>query len=711
VPVEPSRSADASSLRRLFWLSCAALYLEVMLIRWVGTEVRIFAYFQNLALIACFLGFGVGCYRSAQRPANLDGSLLATALLVALVCLPLEPWKRFLESMSNVLALSPDGAIWSTELVYGSGASPLPLYAAALAALTLFLHLLVLGMIPLGQWIGACLDEAPDTLRAYSVNLAGSMLGTWLLPLLAFLWTPPSVWLAVAVALLVLAAPVSRRALAAALVICAVSLLVPRLWETRETYWSPYQKLDLQSAGDGTYQLNVNNVGYMSIANLTPELLARDPEMRAFYPESGYDSPFRFAARVGRVLVVGSGAGNDVAAALRSNAEHVDAVEIDPLIYALGRRLHPERPYDSPRVDVIVNDARNFFLDTDERYDVIVFGLLDSHTQFSGYTNMRVDNYVYTEESLQRARALLAPGGLLVLKFEVREPWTWLGNRLHAMLERTFGRAPIVYYTPTRGSLLSATVFLESDDPALWTRAAEPALRDFLERHAPGFDVAAAAPAPTTDDWPYIYHREHSIPRAYLAVSVVLLLLTLLHVRGGFRPAQAGSWHFFALGAGFLLLETQMIGRLALYFGTTWLVNAIALTAVLAVLVAANAYVVRTRARPPRLAVFYGLLVASLLANWWLDWSALGLGSRWTGAALAAAYGFSVFCTGVIFATSFERVQARSTALGSNLVGAIAGGLAQNLSFVLGMKALLPLAALLYLAAAALGALDGRSRR
>src|SRR5215471_18544189 len=46
----------------LFAISFVGLFTEVMLIRWIGTEVRIFAFFQNLALIACFLGFGLGCY-------------------------------------------------------------------------------------------------------------------------------------------------------------------------------------------------------------------------------------------------------------------------------------------------------------------------------------------------------------------------------------------------------------------------------------------------------------------------------------------------------------------------------------------------------------------------------------------------------------------------------------------------------------------------
>ena len=691
---------------RLFLLSCAALYLEVMLIRWIGTEVRIFAYFQNLALIACFLGFGVGFYRSNRRPRNLDTTLMAIALLVAFVSFPAALWQQFIQAISNVIALSPDGAIWANPFINASPASLAALYIAGIAVLALLLQLLVLSMIPLGQWIGAALDEAADTVRAYSVNLAGSMVGTWLLPLLALLWTPPALWLAVGVVLLAVAAPVSWRTLGVAVAICAVSLLAS-LWAQQPTYWSPYQKLEVEPLEDGAYQVNVNNTGYMTIANLTPEYLARNPEMREFYRESAYDSPFRFASRVDRVLIVGAGAGNDVAAALRNGARSVDAVEIDPLIYSIGKRLHPERPYDSPRVNVVLDDARNFFVQGRGRYDVIVFGLLDSHTQFSGYTNMRVDNYVYTEDSLRQARALLAPGGLLVLKFEVREPWTWIGNRLYAMLERSFGRAPIVYFAEPRGAILSATVFLASDDPALWDRASEPALRRLLERHPPGFDVKATAPIATSDDWPYIYHRERSVPRAYLVVSVVLMLLTLLHVRGGFRPARATTWHFFALGAGFLLLETQMISRLALYFGSTWMVNAIALTAILCVLVAANTYVVWMRPALPRLPLFYALLVASLLANYFVRWSALGLSSLNTGLALSLAYGFSVFCTGVIFATSLDRVEAKSTALGSNLVGAIAGGLAQNVSFVVGVKALLPLAALLYLAAAALSLRGG----
>ncbi len=81
----------------------------------------------------------------------------------------------------------------------------------------------------------------------------------------------------------------------------------------------------------------------MTIANVAAQHLAAEPNLASQYRNSSYDSPFSFAVGRQRVLIVGGGADNDAAAALRNGADHVDAVEIDPLIYSLGKRLHPER--------------------------------------------------------------------------------------------------------------------------------------------------------------------------------------------------------------------------------------------------------------------------------------------------------------------------------------------------------------------------------
>ena len=48
----------------LFLISAVALFLELAVIRWLSTEIRIFAYFKNLPLMAAFLGFGIGFWLS-----------------------------------------------------------------------------------------------------------------------------------------------------------------------------------------------------------------------------------------------------------------------------------------------------------------------------------------------------------------------------------------------------------------------------------------------------------------------------------------------------------------------------------------------------------------------------------------------------------------------------------------------------------------------
>jgi SAM-dependent methyltransferase/uncharacterized membrane protein len=706
----PEPKPDANANWRLFWISFAALYVEIMMIRWIGTEVRVFAYFQNLSLIACFLGFGLGCYWSGRHK-SLVFSLFAIVGLIVLAEAPQPTWQEFLAALSDRLSLSPDAAMWG----YAWQAGPtlwFLLLSASVLTVAIFLLLLVVAMIPLGQWVGFYLDRASDPIRAYSANLLGSVAGIWIFASMAFLHLQPVYWFALAITLLVLIPPVSRQLGVASLIAAVgVFLLVQHSrYPDRTTYWSPYEKLEVQPLGNDQYGIYVNNTGYMGIANMTPEFLRQIPQIADSYKDkSSYDAPFRFAQSCDHVLIVGAGAGNDAAAALRNGAQQVDAVEIDPVILSVGERLHPERPYSSPRVRKILNDARAFMRQSKEKYDVIVFGLLDSHTQFSNYSNMRIDNYVYTEEAFRQARSLLKPNGIMVVKFEVRAPWTWMGQRFNATLEHTYGRLPIVFFAEGIGELSPATVFIESNDPSLWDRSAQPPLSAIVSRNALRFPLSlAGAPQRATDDWPYVYHRTHSIPRTYLTVSLILLAMAIYLVGGVLEPGKTSTWHFFFLGAGFLLLETQLVSRLALYFGTTWLVNCVALTAILLVLVVANLYV--SQRKPRRLGPYYALLVLFLVGNYFFPWHALPYAARAVGVLLSIAYAIPVFFAGIIFTESFSRQAEKSTAFGANIVGAVAGGLAQNVSFIFGMKALLIFATFFYAASSCAAYLMDRQR-
>ena len=59
------------------------------------------------------------------------------------------------------------------------------------------------------------------------------------------------------------------------------------------------------------------------------------------YVRAYYEFPFNFKKKPERVAIVGAGSGNDVAAALRMGASHVDAIEIDPAIAYLGKHISP----------------------------------------------------------------------------------------------------------------------------------------------------------------------------------------------------------------------------------------------------------------------------------------------------------------------------------------------------------------------------------
>ena len=135
VSAVPTEGTDKSTALRLLLVSSAALYLEIILIRWIGTEVRIFAFFQNLSLIACFLGFGLGCFNTKQRGSLLP-SLLAVTALVVMVNLPFQTWHNVLIMMSAALSFTPDAALWGANLTLSDSDTAAPVGQVSIFGLT-----------------------------------------------------------------------------------------------------------------------------------------------------------------------------------------------------------------------------------------------------------------------------------------------------------------------------------------------------------------------------------------------------------------------------------------------------------------------------------------------------------------------------------------------------------------------------------------------
>jgi len=323
----------------LFWVSFLILFCELALIRWIPGQVRLLAYFTNFILLASFLGMGVGCLTADHRRNYLP---LFPILLLCLILL--------------VKFIPPFGLDVSTEQTeYMSGPHPYVKNLDIHLVLGGFFILTALVFVPLGQIMGRYFTELPR-IRAYTVNVAGSLIGIAAFSYGSFLGIPPLFWFVI---VCVGTLPFLFR-YRVPLIVIQMILLGMVLFLINQIdanfIWSPYYKIEVVRLLDKNtrkvagYELYTNHDYHQSVLDMRRPAIARDIlifPFKTFNPK--------------RVLVIGSGSGNDVAAALASGVQSVDAVEIDPKIVELGKQLHPNQPYLDPRVKVTVTDGRAFY--------------------------------------------------------------------------------------------------------------------------------------------------------------------------------------------------------------------------------------------------------------------------------------------------------------------------------------------------------------
>ncbi len=681
------------SYRSLALISILSLFLEMMMIRWISSEIRVFAYFKNLVLVACFLGFGLGCYLCRRR-VQLAATLAPILVLSVILKTPISPLRQIVAALPQMLGGGTEVRIWGVPSLPTSWPGTL----LALAIMVPLFAVIAMTFVPVGQLIGAYLEKSADGVTAYSINVLASLVGIACYTLLCFLYQPPSVWMLAAGVLSLLAfwkKPQARWIVACCFLACVLLLSLHDHRQTK-TYWSPYQKLDLrtnyQNGQIASYTLNTNDSWYQQIVDLSPQFVEAHPEEFKAHPAEwrAYNLPFRFYPAPPSVLVLGSGMGNDVAAALRNNAGHVVAVEIDPLILELGRQLHFEHPYQSPRTQVVVDDARSYIQNSKETFDLIVFSLLDSHTTASYFSNIRIDNFVYTREALARARQLLKPDGLFVVKFQVDNPW--VVGRLYVLMRETFGKDPVQFQMDTDQYDTGGRFFIAGSSKRIDQAMSHPDLATFIRDHS---GMAMEPATPTTDDWPYFYQHEPGLPISVILVSVAVLLTFGWFIRQVSRSEGSVDFHFLLLGAGFMLLEAQIVSRMALLFGTTWVVNSIVVSGLLCLIVAAN-LVYQKFPKIPLIWAYAGLF-ASLTVSFATPLEQLFFDSFMARAAASIiVLCLPVFFAGIIFVSSFAKANFNGSALGSNLFGSLVGGLLESLSLWVGLKSLIVLATIIY---------------
>src|SRR6266446_1322955 len=305
-----------------------SLFLELAVIRWQGTIFEFFAFYKNYGLLACFAGLGLGYALSR----NEEGIPLSLTLCLLAWQFGLLMFLRFgLPRPSVSLATSP----FLEQLSMGLQTSTSNQSRAVYLLLTVVFLLTALAFVPLGQVCGRLMEKTSQ-LSAYGLNLAGSLLGVSLMFLASWLWTPPVVWFGACFLALLFFFVRTRTTLlvGASFALLSVMILawpVNSLWNK---VYSPYQMLEIGYSDSGFMLLRAAGHYYQRAQNLS----TNDPAFQAI--RNYYDLPYRIHSGRNDVAVVGAGTGNDVAAALRSGARHVDAIEIDPAILLAGRMNH-----------------------------------------------------------------------------------------------------------------------------------------------------------------------------------------------------------------------------------------------------------------------------------------------------------------------------------------------------------------------------------
>jgi SAM-dependent methyltransferase len=738
-PTEPRRATI-----ELFLVSFLILFFELTCIRWFGSVVIFLTFFTNIVLTACFLGVSVGCLAASRRGNLVHGFIPGTLLAVGLAYAVL--WSYFY--FDSRVMIDVGGQRSPQQIYFGADArvaDPAGFVVPIEAVAAVFFVAIALVFVGLGQVMGRRFDAIPDRLTAYSADILGSLTGIAVFAAVSYWQVPATAWFVLAMGLGLYFTPRLRWAHACAA--CAVLYVVafrvdwPKVPPGHETYnvWSPY---NLVSYKAWRRWIDVNNLAHQGMhrieetgaAYMLPYLLNRDAGGASF----------------GDVLIIGAGSGNDVAAALRQGAEHVDAVEIDPVIAGLGRRDHPDRPYQDPRVTLHLDEGRGFIRRTRKRYDLIVYALVDSLVLHSSYSSLRLESFLFTEEAFRDVKAKLKPGGVFALYNFYRQGW--VVGRLEKLAEAVFGARPIVVSLPyeatitpednQRGYITFLLVGAPGDrrveairarlehDRFFWLNT-QPRLNEGIDGYGPeaprlpaasrpGSDSEAAGPPPEfqkigaarvdlsgidrvpTDDWPFLYLRRPTIPALNLRGMAIVAALSLA-VLCAFAPVRRirPNGQMFFLGAGFMLLETKGVVHMALLFGANWWVNSIVFSAILTMILLANLYVLGRR--PQRFLPYYVLLFAALGINSLVPlarYLALPGASRVVVSCLVVF--IPVFFAGVIFATAFRASTQPDVDFGSNIGGIILGGLSEYASLVLGFNHLLWVAIAYYALSAVL---------
>lgn len=314
-----------------------------------------------------------------------------------------------------------------------------------------------------------------------------------------------------------------------------------------------------------------------------------------------------------KVLIIGSGGGTDVALALTSGSKDITAVEINPTIveYVKSYGEKAGNIYDNPKVKVNVDEGRNYVSRSNEKFDIILLGFVDSSSAIASGGLVMSENYLYTVEAFKDYLNHLKDDGILafvrydidiprlltisktaleemgvkenidkhiivISQTDIAQKEPFLGNQMVFIIKKS----PFEIKEINR---IKSIVNEKWDSVILpYNKIKEP-YNQFLLNKMPlsefesKFDVNVF---PVRDDNPFYfaYYKPIGIPLKFLQIVSIPFLFSILLIvfvkitrkitKGNpINLDKIDLFYFMCLGIGFMLLEIPVLQKFILLLG------------------------------------------------------------------------------------------------------------------------------------------------
>src|ERR671922_1374001 len=382
-----------------------------------------------------------------------------------------------------------------------------------------------------------------------------------------------------------------------------------------KTQWNSFSRIDVVEGGEGTEGL-VAKVFIDGGAGTNIISWDGNTESRQELPTWMQYLPFKMMQDP-KVLVIGSGGGRDIVAALVSGSKDVTSVEINPIIYDTVKSYGEKagNVYSHQYVSSHVDEGRSFITRSSEKYDIIYVPFVDTWASVSSGGLSVSENFLYTLEGFQQYYDHLTDRGKIVtvrllidaprfistyakLLEQNGIPQDQLYRHLIMVTSDSYTQDPSVTmvifskspFTDEEIRFLSQSFSQYEYKPMLVPgqimREPYSALLSGQINLDQFYSMFNTKVYPVTDDNPYFLSFEKPLPRAvevllYASFGIVAIFLLVpfawMKQRGkeeevlGVNKSQIGTAtvipYFAALGMGFILIELALLQKLILLMG------------------------------------------------------------------------------------------------------------------------------------------------